>query len=74
MTSQLGATLGRRTLTRRLSPAIQPLAWAVGTLIAWRQRANQRTALAALDDRLLEDIGLTREQARAECDKPFWRR
>lgn len=74
MTSHLGATLENRVLSRRLSPNIQPLGWAVGTLLTWRRRANQRAALAVLDDRLLEDIGLTREQARAESGKPFWRR
>ena len=36
-------------------------------------RSRQREALARLDDRLLEDIGVTREQANAEADKPFWK-
>ena len=35
-------------------------------------RWRQRQALAALDDRLLDDIGLTREQARKEAHKRFW--
>lgn len=37
------------------------------------ERAAQRRELAALDDRLLRDIGVTRAQARAEASKPFWR-
>jgi uncharacterized protein YjiS (DUF1127 family) len=36
------------------------------------QRASQRRALARLNDRLLRDIGLTREEADAEARKPFW--
>ena len=35
----------------------------------WRQRQ----ALAELDDRMLGDIGLTRDEVRAEVTKPFWK-
>ena len=57
--------------------APQPL-WArlVG---AWRrigemaQRQRQRRHLARLDDHLLDDIGLSREQVNSELAKPFWR-
>jgi uncharacterized protein YjiS (DUF1127 family) len=47
--------------------------WAY-TLRVWRGRARQRKALKRLDDRLLDDVGLSREQARRETAKPFWRR
>lgn len=40
---------------------------------AWQERARMRRGLAAMDDRLLRDIGLTRAQAHREYDKPFWR-
>ncbi|MDX1432191.1 MAG: DUF1127 domain-containing protein [Gammaproteobacteria bacterium] len=73
MTSQLQAILVARALRRRPSPDFAPIAWVVATLHAWRRRAKERAALAALDDRLLDDIGITRAQARAEVDKPFWR-
>ena len=33
---------------------------------------RQRRALADLDDSRLQDLGLTRAQARAEADRPFW--
>jgi uncharacterized protein YjiS (DUF1127 family) len=33
---------------------------------------RQRCALAALDDRLLADVGLTREQAEAEMNASLW--
>ncbi len=36
-------------------------------------RYRQRRALADLDDRLLDDIGVARRQAEAECRKPLWR-
>ena len=37
------------------------------------ERWLQRQALRELDNRLLADIGLTREQAIEEANKPFWR-
>ena len=39
----------------------------------WSDRARQRRALAELDDRLLEDAGITRKQVAQEIRKPFWR-
>jgi uncharacterized protein YjiS (DUF1127 family) len=37
------------------------------------ERRRQRDLLATLDDRALSDIGIGREAAREEADKPFWR-
>ena len=37
-----------------------------------RERQRQRRRLRDLDDRLLADIGLTRQQADIEAGKPFW--
>ena len=45
---------------------------AVRTIVLWADRAAQRRDLAALDDRLLHDIGKSREAARRESEKPFW--
>ena len=73
MTSWIAAALRAPVSRSRPSPAIHPLGWALGTLCTWQRRASDRAALAALNDRLLADIGLTRAQARAEADKPFWR-
>jgi uncharacterized protein YjiS (DUF1127 family) len=42
-------------------------------MAGWLGRRAQRRALAALDDRLLRDIGKTRAEATAEARKPFWR-
>jgi uncharacterized protein YjiS (DUF1127 family) len=39
----------------------------------WRRRLRDRRALAAMSDRSLRDIGLTRYDADWEARKPFWR-
>ena len=39
----------------------------------WMSRSRQRRDLAALDKRLLADIGYTATQAREEFTKPFWK-
>ncbi len=36
-------------------------------------RRRQRQALLELEDHLLADIGLTRDQAELEARKPFWK-
>jgi uncharacterized protein YjiS (DUF1127 family) len=46
---------------------------AAHAVLASSERRRQRHALAALDDHLLRDIGLTRSAIRAEASKPFWR-
>jgi uncharacterized protein YjiS (DUF1127 family) len=45
----------------------------VATLSEWRRRNRERAELAALDDRMLKDIGLTRVDAEFLSNKPFWR-
>ncbi|RPE72067.1 uncharacterized protein YjiS (DUF1127 family) [Pacificibacter maritimus] len=37
-----------------------------------RTVARQRKALAALDDHILDDIGVTRAQAEHESSRPAW--
>src|SRR5260221_1579791 len=44
-----------------------------GLLLTWMARARERRALAELDVRLLDDIGVTREAAERENARPFWR-
>ena len=46
---------------------------AVRTVWFWMERSRQRRALAELDDRLLRDIGLTRDEARRESSSLFWK-
>jgi len=45
----------------------------VERLLAWQDRAMQRRKLAEMDYAMLADIGISRVDALAEADKPFWR-
>jgi uncharacterized protein YjiS (DUF1127 family) len=44
-----------------------------GALREWRRRSKGRTQLATLDDRMLADIGISRDDAEFLANKPFWR-
>jgi uncharacterized protein YjiS (DUF1127 family) len=68
------------TLVER-QPRITPISWnkvmglcrqARALAATRRSLARQRQALARLDNRLLADIGLTREAQMVECSKLFW--
>ena len=48
-------------------------AWVAEAGLTWLERARQRRQLAELSDYMLRDIGLTRADAWAESEKPFWR-
>jgi uncharacterized protein YjiS (DUF1127 family) len=54
---------------RRLT-AVETLAAFVGRCL---DRHRQRLDLDALDDAALRDIGLSPDDVRRECAKPFWR-
>jgi uncharacterized protein YjiS (DUF1127 family) len=57
------------------SPAPPAARWwpnIVATLALWRHRSRSRRHLAALDDRELADIGLSRAERWIECQKRFW--
>ncbi|MEM7425337.1 MAG: DUF1127 domain-containing protein [Pseudomonadota bacterium] len=45
----------------------------ISTLNVWSERATQRRHLAGLTRRELDDVGISREAARLEASKPFWR-
>ena len=60
-----GATLGAL-----LARAAERL---VVSVLAWHERAAQRRALMAMDDRALKDIGISRADVEMETRKPFWR-
>jgi uncharacterized protein YjiS (DUF1127 family) len=45
----------------------------VALLREWRQRSRERAQLAALDERMLRDIGISRGDVLREINKPFWR-
>jgi uncharacterized protein YjiS (DUF1127 family) len=44
-----------------------------GTIAVWLNRRQGRRDLSELDDRLLADVGISREDALGEARKPFWR-
>jgi len=44
-----------------------------GMTAIWLNRRQGRRDLSALDDRLLADVGISREDAVREAGKPFWR-
>jgi len=44
----------------------------LGTLAIWEARSQERQQLSKLSDRMLVDIGLTRDQVAVEVGKYFW--
>lgn len=65
-------TYPQNTASLRL-PIREILKGFLGMLKHWRQRSRSRRALAELDERLLQDVGLTASDAYNECSLPFWR-
>ena len=65
------------------APALAPSAWlstvvtlahrALETVLTWQERELQRRQLMTLDARILTDMGMSRADAVAEYEKPFWR-
>ena len=67
------------TLDRLPSAAAAPfaaswLAHARATVASWVQRSHGRSELAAMDEHMLRDIGLTRADVVMETRKHFWER
>lgn len=44
----------------------------VALLDVWARRRHDRRVLAELDERLLRDIGIDRQAALREAERPFW--
>jgi uncharacterized protein YjiS (DUF1127 family) len=61
----------RRTTARRTTGRAVERALAV--LREWRRRSRDRAKVAVFDDRMLDDIGITRAEAESLSRKPFWR-
>jgi uncharacterized protein YjiS (DUF1127 family) len=62
--------VGPRSVRQRASAAAGRMLTRVRQ---WRRRARDRALLAALDDRMLADIGISRTEAEYLSNKPFWR-
>jgi uncharacterized protein YjiS (DUF1127 family) len=66
---------GMRALRQQFASSSSIDAW-LRTLGVWIDRSRQRSQLgelAELNDYLLKDIGVSREEALREAEKPFWR-
>lgn len=63
----------RQSLTQASRGATRSPGGLSGLLGQWAMRWRGRRALADLDDRLLNDIGLTPGEARRESAVGFWR-
>jgi len=62
----MNATLAETRHSAAHRPSVQAL------LAAWIHRFHSRRQLAELDDRMLSDVGLTRDQVLTESRKAFW--
>lgn len=60
---RLGLGAGATPMTNQLA----------STLRLWRARARMRGELRRLDERVLQDIGLSVGEADREAAKPFWK-
>ena len=76
MNSTAGQCERRHFLAASANPALPGdtgrLRQLVHLALRWIERSRQRNDLARLDAHLLRDIGVSREEARAEIEKPFW--
>ena len=74
MTTKNHLLLDRRTAVYADQKSQWSLAQFVDILLEWYERSRQRRQLLSLDDQLLKDIGISRADAEAEANKPFWER
>jgi len=60
--------------SKRLQSAASPrfLEQLLRQVTGWRKRMSSRYLLSQLDDRMLNDVGLTRCDVDRECAKYFW--
>ena len=63
----------RRGLSLVLARALKAIARTAEQIAEWQARARSRRELMSLDDRSLQDIGISRGDAYMEYSKPFWR-
>jgi uncharacterized protein YjiS (DUF1127 family) len=75
----ISSTVARRYSGSSLidSLLMRSIAWrrvARARLAEWQQRSAGRRELLNLSERDLRDIGITRNEAQAEANKPFWQK
>ena len=66
-------SLLQRPLSFHVPSPLEAIVAAVLRLLVWQERGRQRKHLSELDDRMLEDIGLSRADVHNEITKPIWR-
>ena len=72
-TRQSVATRGTQTLqTRPIGTLLSRLFLIVTLPIIWHERGCHRRDLLMIEERLLRDVGLTRQDIEREAGKPFW--
>jgi uncharacterized protein YjiS (DUF1127 family) len=70
-----GEAVGKRSFRQQSASSSSVGGW-LRTLGFWIDRSRQRSQLgelAELNSYLLKDIGVSREEAMREAEKPFWR-
>jgi len=65
-------TRHRVTIDRHQSSSWRGWAALLNKWLRWSERSRQRADLRDLDEHLLKDIGITRQQALDEANRPFW--
>lgn len=71
--SRRGNPCARTAARTRLPSPLDVLRGAFRTLSLWTLRWQDRRHLRELDERMLRDVGLSREDVEREAGKPFWR-
>jgi uncharacterized protein YjiS (DUF1127 family) len=72
MSLMLSSAFHRQTTAPSRLPRL-PLRSPLDLVATWDAGRRARLHFAALDDRALADVGLTRDRQRIECAKPFWK-
>ena len=69
-----GTTLAAPATSHHAAAVVRLMSGAVQAVSRWIERRRQLRALADLDDHLLRDVGLTREDVQRACSQSFWTR
>jgi uncharacterized protein YjiS (DUF1127 family) len=67
-----GNALASPALVPRAGAVLRWMTRAAQSVSRWIERRRQLRALAELDDHLLRDIGLGREDVQRACSPSFW--
>lgn len=59
--------------TERENNLTSILVKSIQQILVFKHRYKSRKALLKLDERMLNDIGITHDQAQSEGNKPFWK-